>query len=70
MYNSYNEIFCEYIEYIINVLNMCITDIGKECFPWMHNSLEDKPRVPITQPVRFEKYYDSEDSLDKEYDLV
>lgn len=70
MFNSYNEIFCEYIKYIVNVLNMCLVDIGRECFQWVDKTLEDKSRIPVTRPDRFEKYYDSEDSLDKEYDLV
>tara|TARA_Y100000816_G_scaffold197902_1_gene144915 strand:- start:392 stop:538 length:147 start_codon:yes stop_codon:yes gene_type:complete len=48
---------------------MCLTDIAIECFPWIDKRLENKPEV-ILKPSNFERYYDSEDSLDKEYDLV
>jgi hypothetical protein len=69
MYNSYNKVFFEYYEYIIDILNMCLTDIVIECFPWVDKKLENKPDV-ILKKSNFERYYDSEDSLDKEYDLV
>jgi len=48
---------------------MCLTDIVIECFPWIDKKIENKPEV-ILKPGNFERYYDSEDSLDKEYDLV
>lgn len=69
MQYSYNKIFFEYYEYILDILNMCLTDIAMECFPWIDKRLENKPEV-ILKPSNFERYYDSEDSLDKEYDLV
>lgn len=69
MYNSYNKVFFEYYEYIIDILNMCLTDIVTECFPLVDKKLENKPNVNLKKS-NFERYYDSEDSLDKEYDLV
>ena len=32
MQNSYNKIFFEYYEYILDVLNMCITDMFMQFF--------------------------------------
>jgi hypothetical protein len=61
--------FFFYLEYILDMLNICLTDIGKECFECFDKPLENKPKV-ILKPSNFERYYDSEDSLDKEYDLV
>ena len=49
----------------INLLDMCFSEIGKECFPWFDKILEDKPEV-ILKPSNFERYYDSEDSLEKD----
>ena len=69
MQYSYNKIFFEYYEYIIDLLNMCLTDIVIECFPWIDKSLKNKPKVDL-KPGNFERYYDSEDSLDNDYDLV
>lgn len=69
MQHSYNEIFFEYYEYLLDILNMCITDIAIECFPWINKNLENKPKINLKQD-NFERYYDSEDSLDNEYDLV
>lgn len=70
MQNSYNKIFFEYYEYILDVLNMCITDMFMQFFPCLENHTKEKPRVPIPKTNKFEEYYDSEDSLDQEYDLV
>lgn len=70
MQHNYNKTFFEYYEYILDVLNMCITDIMIECFPWINKPLKDKPSIYTTQKNKFEKYYDSEDSLEQEYDLV
>lgn len=69
MQYSYDKMFFTYLDHIINLLDMCFSEIGKECFPWFDKILEDKPEV-ILKPSNFERYYDSEDSLDKEYDLV
>ena len=69
MQYSYNKTFSEYYEYILDILNMCLTDIVLECFPCIDKRLENKPKV-ILKPSNFERYYDSEDSLDKEYDLA
>jgi hypothetical protein len=41
-----------------------------ECFPWINKPLKDKPSIYTTPKNKFEKYYDSEDSLEQEYDLV
>ena len=69
MDSKYNKIFFEYLEYILDILNMCLTDIGLECFPWIDKRLAHAPKV-ILNPTGFDKYYDSEDSLEHEYDLV
>ena len=69
MQYSYDKMFFEYIKYIVETLNMCLVDIGKECFPWFDKSLENKPKI-ILKPDNFERYYDSEDSIESEYDLV
>ena len=72
MQYSYNKVFCDYFEYILNILNMCLIDIGLDCFPWMGKLLE-KPLTPKPSPIfkkkTFEKYTD-DDYIEKEYDLV